>query len=440
MIFDRQGSMTTHLNPGRVSLALLFGAALIAHSAPSATAAELYEGKTVKVMIGYAAGGGYDTYGRFVARNIGRHLPGKPNTITQNMPGAGSIAVVNYIYNQGAKNGTEFAIFARSAPILALAGQSKQARFDPLKLTWVGSSSSYKGEAYMMMVRKDTGVTSINDLRAAKKELRFAATSFGSDGTDVPIVLREVLGLNIVPLRGYPGGNSLYLAVERGEAQGRMTGLASMKTAQPGWLKPDALVRPILQFATQTRLPEFPDVPTAREIATKAEDLALIEMLEAPFYMARPFAAPPNLPEAITKALRAGFMKAHQDPVSLKEAEKLRLDLSPADGAEVHKVIERLAAVPRALYDRYNDILKDPKSPIRQVKWQIVEGELSKIAKKGRMELVAGGKTHKIRFTSGYTELTVKGKPAKDKSLKTGMSCKVWFEGDGSAAGKMECN
>jgi tripartite-type tricarboxylate transporter receptor subunit TctC len=431
--------MSTHLHLGRVSLALVFGLGVAAHGAAQVGAAELYEGKTVKVMIGYGAGGGYDTYGRFVARNIGRHLPGKPSTITQNMPGAGSIAVVNYIYKQGAKNGTEFAIFARSAPILALAGKSKQARFDPLKLTWVGSSSSYKGEAYMMMVRKDTGITSINDLRKAKKELRFAATSFGSDGTDVPIVLREVLGLNIVPLRGYPGGNSLYLAVERGEAQGRMTGFASMKTAQPGWLKPDAPVRPILQFATQTRLPEFPDVPTAREIATKADDLALIEMLEAPFYMARPFAAPPDLPAEITKALRTGFMKAHQDPVALKEAKKLRLDLSPADGAEVHKVIERLAAMPKSLYDRYNDILKDPKSPIRQVKWQIVEGELSKIAKKGRVELVSGGKTHKVRVTGGYTELTIKGKAAKDKALKTGMTCKVWYEGNGSAAGKMEC-
>ncbi len=405
----------------------------------AAGAAEMFHGKTVKVMIGYAAGGGYDTYGRFVARHIGKYLPGKPNVITQNMPGAGSIAVVNYIYNQGAKDGTEFAIFARSAPILALAGESKQTRFDPLKLTWVGTSSDYQGEAYMMMVRKDSGINTINDMRALKTDIRFAATSFGSDGTDVPIVLREVLGLKVVPLRGYPGGNSLYLAVDRGEAQGRMTGIASMKTAKPDWLKPDGHMRPILQFATRTRLPEFPDVPTAREIATKKEDLALIEMLEAPFYMARPFAAPPGLSAETTKVLRAGFMKAHKDPVAIKEAEKQRLELSPSDGAEVQKIIERLAEMPRELYKRYSDILRDPKSPVREVKWQTVDGKISKIAKKGRFEFQADGKTHKSRVSSGYTKLTVSGKAAKAKSLKEGMSCSVKFEGDGTDASEVTC-
>jgi tripartite-type tricarboxylate transporter receptor subunit TctC len=291
----------------------------------------------------------------------------------------------------------------------------------------------------MMMVRKDTGVRTINDLRALKKELRFAATSFGSDGTDVPIVLREVLGLNIVPLRGYPGGNSLYLAVDRGEAQGRMTGFASMQTAHPEWLKPDAIVRPILQFATRTRLPEFPDVPTAREVAGKSSNLDLIEMLEAPFYMARPFAAPPGLSAETTKVLRAAFMKAHQDPAAVKEAEKQRLELSPSDGAEVHKVIERLAGVPKELYKRYNDILRNPKSPIREVKWQIVDGRISKLAKKGRFEIEADGKTHKSRVSSGYTKLTVKGKEAPASSLKEGMACKLWYEGEETDAGQVEC-
>lgn len=420
-------------------LAAVAATAAVALMPAGASAKDLYAGKTVKVIIGYGAGGGYDTYGRFVARHIGKHLPGKPNVLTQNMPGGGSVASVNYIYNQGAKDGTEIATFARSMPILALAGESKQVRFDPLKLTWVGTPSSYKGEAYMMMVRKDTGIRTINDLRALKTDIRFAATSFGSDGTDVPIVLREVLGLKVVPLRGYPGGNSLYLAVDRGEAQGRMTGFASMQTAKPDWLKKDSHMRPILQFATMTRLPEFPDVPTAREVATKKEDLALIEMMEGPFYMARPFAAPPGLSAETTKALRTGFMNAMADPAALKDAKKLRLELSPSDGEAVHKVVERLAALPRELYKRYNDILRDPKSPVRQVKWQIVDGKISKLAKKGRFEFEADGKTMKSRVSSGYTKLTVKGKAAKAKSLKEGMACKIWFEGSGTDAGQMEC-
>lgn len=405
----------------------------------SVSAAEMFEGKTMKVLIGYAAGGGYDTYGRALARHIGKHLPGKPNAIPQNMPGAGSIAVVNYVYNQAPKDGTEFAIFARSAPILALAGESKTPRFDPLKLTWIGTSSNYKGEAYMMMIRTDTGIKNVSDLRSLKTPLNFAATSFGSDGTDVPIVLREVLGLNIAPLRGYPGGNTLYLAVDRGEAQGRMTGYASMKTAHPEWLAPDSKVQPMLQFATESRLPEFPNVPTAMEMARNQEDKDLITLLETPFYMARPFAGPPGLSEERTKVLRAAFMAAHADKDYLKDAKKLRLEVSPSDGATVQKVVERLAKMPKALYARYNHILKDPKSPIRQVKWQIVDGKITKIAKKGRFEFDVSGKTMKARMTNGYTKVSIGGKKAKTKQVKAGMTCKIWWEGTGSYAGQLEC-
>ena len=214
----------------RLGLAALAGAAVTAGSLDTVKAAD-FSGKTIKVIIGYGAGGGYDRYGRQVARHIGKYLPGKPTVVAQNRPGAGSYKAANYIFYNAPKDGTEFGIFARSVPILALAGKSGQAKFDPRKFTWIGTSSSYKGESYVMVVPKDTGVKSINDLRNIDKPLNFAATSFGSDGTDVPIVLRELLGLNIQPLRGYPGGNTLYLAVERNEAQGRMTGYASMKTA-----------------------------------------------------------------------------------------------------------------------------------------------------------------------------------------------------------------
>jgi tripartite-type tricarboxylate transporter receptor subunit TctC len=276
------------------SACALAAATACAGTAGAVQAAD-FSGKTVKVVIGYAAGGGYDRYGRQVARHIGKYLPGKPTVVAQNRPGAGSYKAASYLFYNAKKDGTEFGIFARSVPILALAGTSSQAKFDPRKFTWIGTSSSYKGEAYVMVVRKDTGIKSINELRNLDKPLNFAATSFGSDGTDVPIVLRELLGLNIQPLRGYPGGNTLYLAVERNEAQGRMTGYASMKTAQPSWLKPDGPVNIILQFATKTRLPDFPNVPTAQEVITKADDRALLDMLETPFYMARHFAAPPGL-------------------------------------------------------------------------------------------------------------------------------------------------
>ncbi len=132
---------------GLVALAAAAVAATSAGTADAQSVAEFYKGKTVRVVIGYAAGGGYDRYGRQVARHIGRHIPGNPSVIAQNMPGAGSYKAVNYLYNTAPKDGTVFGTFARAAPILAFAGKSKQARFDPLKLTWIGSSSSYKGES-----------------------------------------------------------------------------------------------------------------------------------------------------------------------------------------------------------------------------------------------------------------------------------------------------
>ncbi|HSS64836.1 MAG TPA: tripartite tricarboxylate transporter substrate-binding protein [Gammaproteobacteria bacterium] len=426
----------------RWGLAALAGAVAVSAHVGAVQAAD-FKGKTIRVVIGYAAGGGYDTYGRQVARHIGRHLPGTPIVVAQNRPGAGSLNAVNYIYHQAPKDGTVFATFARSVPMLAFAGQSKQARFDPLKLTWIGTSSSYKGEAYLMVVRKDTGIRSINDLRKAEKPLNFASTSFGSDGTDVPIVLRDILGINVQPLRGYPGGNTLYLAVERGEAQARMVGYASMKTAQPAWLTESSPVRVILQFATTTRLPEFPDVPTAQEVVTKQEDKDLVAMMETPFYLARPFAAPPGLKPDVTKALRDGFMQAHADEKYQADAKRLRLLTSPLHGEEVQKLIERLAKMPRPLFDRYAKILENPKSPLRKVEWVKVSGEIAGLGKKGRFQFKVQGKdkAEEARVgEDGYTEIKINGKPAKDKDLKAGMKCEMWYEGAGSYAGRLDCS
>lgn len=425
------------LSRGALAVGALAAATLLPAAAQSQ---ELFSGKTVRVVIGYAAGGGYDRYGRQVARHIGQYLPGKPTVVAQNRPGAGSYKAVNYIYHQAPKDGTVFGTFARSVPILAFSGKAKQADFDPRKLTWVGTSSSYKGEAYLMVVRKDTGVKSINDLRNLDKPLNFAATSFGSDGTDVPIVLRNILKLNIQPLRGYPGGNTLYLAVDRGEAQGRMVGYSSMKTAHPEWFNKDTPIQVVLQFATKTRLPEFPDVPTAQEVVTNPEDKALIDMLEAPFYMARPFAAPPGLSPEATKALRDGFMKAHEDPKYKEEAKKLRLLTSPASGEEVQALVERLASVDRKLYDRYSKILENPKSPLRKVQWIKVAGTITKIGKRGRFEFEADGKTEKSRMAGGgYTKVEINGKKAGRKDVKAGMACEIWWEGPGSYAGRLIC-
>jgi tripartite-type tricarboxylate transporter receptor subunit TctC len=422
-----------------ISAVAAFGVAAIL--VPITSAQEMFEGKTVRVVIGYAAGGGYDRYGRQVARHIGKYLPGKPNVVAVNMPGAGGLKVVNYLYNIAPKDGTNFGIFARGAALFAFSHGAKHVRFDPLKLNWIGSSSSYKGEAYLLAVRKDTGMTSFKDLQKSGKVLNFAATGAGSDGHDIPLVLRSVLNINAQVIRGYPGGNTLYLAVDRGEMDARMVGYSSVKTARPGWLKKNTPVNFVLQFATKTRLPEFPNVPTAQELVTNEEDRALISMLETPFFMARPFAGPPGMPGDRVKILRDAFMAAHADPAYKKEAKKLRLLVSAASGAEVQKLVEKLAKTPKKLFARYSAILANPKSKLRKVNWIKVSGIVTKTGKKGRFrfKIDGKGKAQKARMRGRYTKVKVAGKKTKSKAVMVGMNCNIWWEGPKSTPGRVEC-
>jgi len=404
-------------------------------------AQDSFEGKTIRVLIGFGAGGGYDRYGRQVARHIGKHLPGKPAVVAVNMPGAGGMKLVNYLYNVAPKDGTSFGTFARGAPLFAFAEGAKAIRFDPLKLTWIGTSSSYKGEAYMFAIRKETGVTSFRDMQKTGRQVNFAATGAGSDGHDVPLVLRSVFNINAQVVRGYPGGNTLYLAVDRGEMDARMVGYASVKTARPGWLEKGSPVNFVMQFATKTRLPEFPNVPTAQELVKNDEDRALINMLETPFFMARPFAGPPNIPATRVKILRDAFMATHEDADYKKEAKKLRLLVSAASGVEVQKLVENLAKTPKKLFDRYAAILANPKSILRKVNWIQVSGVVTKTGKKGRFsfKIDGKGKAHKARMRGRYTKVKVAGKKAKSKAVKVGMNCNIWWEGPKSTPGRVEC-
>jgi len=422
-----------------ISALAAFG--LTAAWVPVTSAEESFEGKTVRVLIGFGAGGGYDAYGRQLARHLGKHLPGNPNVVAVNMPGAGSMKVINYLYNVAPKDGTNIGIFARGAPLLAFAGKASQVRFDPLKLTWIGTSSSYKGEAYMLAVRKDTGLKSFRDLQKTGRLLNFAATGAGSDGHDVPLVLRNVFNINSQVVRGYPGGNTLYLAVDRGEMDARMVGFASVKTAHPEWLKKDSPVTFLMQFATRKRLPEFPDVPTAQELVTNDEDRALITMLETPFFMARPFAGPPDIPAARVKVMRTAFMAAHEDPAYKAQAKKLRLLVSPSSGEEVQELVEQVGKLPKKLFARYASILANPKSKLREVKWIKVSGVVTKIGKKGRFsfKIDGKGKDQKARMRGSYTKVKVDGKKAKASAVMAGMNCNIWWEGPGSTPGRVEC-
>ncbi len=309
--------------------------------------ADFYKGKTISMVVGYGTGGGYDTYGRLMALHMGKHIPGNPTIIVQNMPGAGSLKAANYLYDVAPKDGTAIGIFARNMPLLGLLKSDQNVQFDPLKFTWLGSSSSFGNDAYLLLVRKDAKVKSVEEARkAGGPPIILGSTAAGTSSDAMPTVLKDMLGFNIQLIPGYTDSGELFLAMERGEIEGRTAGLSAVRANKSDWLKPDGMMQVLVVFGRATRHPDFPNAPTARELARNDKDRALIELLELPYTLSRPFVAPPGLPPERAKALQDAFMATHKDPDYIKEAEKLGIDVSPINGVEVVKMIEKISKMP----------------------------------------------------------------------------------------------
>jgi tripartite-type tricarboxylate transporter receptor subunit TctC len=321
--------------------------ALGATAAAATDGAEFYKGKSVNVVIGYPVGGGYDLYARALARHIGSHIPGKPPVVVQNMPGAASLTATNYLFNVAQKDGTVFGAFDRYMALLALLGGNSNIRFKPEQFTWLGSLSQTKDDAFVLWARKNSKVQSVEDLRRkGGPELTIGTTAAGATDNDIGVLLRDALNLNIKVISGYPSTSAIALGVERGELDGQLIGFVSTKVVKPEWIKPDSDMRVLLQLARTTRLPEIPDAPMVRELARNDKDRRLIEAAELPYQLARPFAAPPNVPADRAADLQQAFRMTTQDPAFLADAEKMKLEVSPVYAEEALKLIRELAATP----------------------------------------------------------------------------------------------
>ena len=342
--------------------AILAVLALVMPEAHADAVADFYKGKLIKVVVGFGSGGGYDAYARLLARHFGKHIPGNPSLVVQNMPGAGGLRAANFIYAAAPKDGTTIGTFSRDIPLLAMMGTNTGAQFDPRKFTWLGSSSSFADDAYVLMVRADAPVTSIAEARRpGGPTLVLGGSGEGASGNDVPMILRDTIGLNVKVVGGYPDTAAIFLAMERGEVNGRTVDLSTLRTFRPHWLMPGGGMRVLLQFARSTRHPDFPGVPTARELAPTDAARALIELTELPYAMARPFMAPPDVPPDRAQALQAAFLATHRDPQYLEEAARLRLDVSPVGGADILRTIERVAGASPDTLDHLKRLLADTK-------------------------------------------------------------------------------
>lgn len=339
----------------------LWGALIVALAGPAAAQApdKFYPGRQMTILIPAAVGGVNDIAGRLVSRHIVRFLPGNPNMVAQNQPGAGGIAGANLLYNSAEKDGSVIAMMERAIPQFAFLGD-KNAKFDPLKFTWLGSLSDYGDDAYLMLINAAHKVTSVQDLYKPDTKIVLGGNRTGSTNLTFALIARDVLGLNITVIRGYTGAAPMMLALQRGELDGQVIGMASVRAGQKD-LWDNKKLRPLLQFGRTKRHPDLPDVPTGRELARNDADKAVIAFAELPFEMALPVVGPPGIPADRAAALRGAFQQMVKDKAFLDEARKIGLEISPIGGDKVLALLEASSKTPAAVIERYKGFVSEAK-------------------------------------------------------------------------------
>lgn len=320
------------------------------------TVEQFYRGKTVELLLGYAPGGFNDTLARIVARYMPNSLPGHPTIVVKNQPSAGGIGLANNLYNVAPKDGSVIASFDRTVAQLAIRGEPA-VKFDPVKFTWLGSVASFENDAYVLFLNASHPAKTTADLRGGNLKASLGTAGSGSTNVVFSLISRDALGLNVNVIKGYSGTGPIFLAMERGEVDGIVTGLSTVTSTHADRWR-DGKFRALAQFGRATRHPDLPNVPTGRELAVNADMRALVEFAELPFTMARPFVAPPGLPADRAKALKTAFMTMTKDPAFVAELDKVKFDdLSPIDGDAIVKLLEKSAATPKSVIEKYNEIV-----------------------------------------------------------------------------------
>jgi tripartite-type tricarboxylate transporter receptor subunit TctC len=297
------------------------------------------------MVIGYSPGATYDIYGRTFARYLGRHLPGNPNIVIQNMTGAGSLRSANFIYNQAPKDGSTIGIFARGLamqPLLDMTGIQYEAR----KFSWIGSISS---DVSLVLSWHTRPFKTIDDLR--KNEMVVAGTGSGADSVIFPYILNGVLGTKMKVVTGYPGAADFLLAVERQEADGTAgVSWSGILAARPEWIT-NKRINVIVQLGLK-RHPGMDPAPLITDFAKNDSDRGVLDLIFARQDMAYPIVAPPGTPPERLAQLRQGFEATMRDPEFLADAEKQHLESKFMRGEEIEKLIERIYASPQEVVAR----------------------------------------------------------------------------------------
>ena len=316
-----------------------------------------YQGKTITLIVGSGAGTAYDIYARLLGSYVGKHLPGNPTVVVQNMPAAGGMVAANFVYGVAKPDGLTIASINPAHYFNQLQG-NKEVKFDWPKFTWIASSD--KSE-HMLYMRTDAPYKTIQDVRKAAEPPKCGATGTGTSGHYVPRMLEETLGTKFNIVTGYAGGNEIDLATERNEVVCRAFTTAAYFAREPyhTWRKTN-FVRVLLQTGRK-RDPQLPDVPLLSELMDefKTPDLGrrVATVMLGSGELGRPIVASPALSADRVKLLREAFMKSMSDPALLEEAKQKRLEITPVGGEELAKIARDVIEQPPDVVERIKKIL-----------------------------------------------------------------------------------
>jgi len=402
-----------------VAASLIAGlASLGVVNAPSATAQGFYKGKKIKMIVRSNPGGGYDFYGRLLARHMPKYIPGKPKMIVINMPGAGGIVAANYMANRAKKDGTEIAILTRELALSQRTG-AVGVKYDLKKLNALGSAAS---STFLIAMGKNQPIQTYKQLKASKKKVRFAATGPGAGSYQYPALLK-LDGFKIKIISGFSGGENRFLAIERGDVHGTANSYESTRKA----IKELGLIPILYNGAPHPAL----KVPHIGELLSD-QGKALAALLGAPLAAGRPFFTTGNVPADRLKTLRAAFKSALHDKDLLKEAKRAKRNVAWTAPTLMEKINAEILGASDKVIALYKAGAK--KKYVKHTT------QITKIKKKGkRIYFVYKGKKIKVKVSGKRTKVMIKGKKVKRKKLKVGMNCKFKFPGAGGEAKYIKC-
>jgi tripartite-type tricarboxylate transporter receptor subunit TctC len=337
------------MRKGMIWLALACAAAMPAAAQP------FFAGKSIDMLIGADAGGGYDIAGRVMARSLGRHIPGNPAIVVKNMAGATGLTMINYLAHAAAKDGTVIGLAENNIAYEPLLGTATGAnvRFDTSTLQWIGSPVQ---EVFVTFVWATAPFRSVADLKAS--ESLMSAISADGENVTLPTPMNKMIGTKMKPIPGYPGQAGAFVAVERGEVHGNTTGFTNLAGTKADWLR-DGKIRILIQYALEPSK-RLPKVPLALDLVSAPEDKAVLRFLFTKYKMARPLLAPPEIPPERLAILRKGFADTMQDADFRADAAKAGLDINPVSGEEIAKLVAGLNATPAAVVARTRMLLGQP--------------------------------------------------------------------------------